>query len=328
MAESLTAFVARRRPHWLQLEQVLVKFASRTISVEEVHAMDSLYRAAANDLSTARTHFQGTDVHRFLNQLCGKAYRVIYQPPRPSLAALRHFYVQTWPKLIQQVLGSIQASALLMALGALLGTVLVWASPDAAQRFIGPELNSFIDHRELWTDSALAHQTPSAMATEIFLNNLGVMIRAFALGITAGIGTSLVLLYNGLFLGAVVARCFQNGLGPNILDFMAAHGPVELSLISIAGGAGLHLGRALLDPQERSRAAALKHHADVGVRVMLGAGPFMVAIGLVEGFVSPGPFIPSVLKVLVGFSSVMALWRWLLRLPMTIQAASPPPGLL
>jgi uncharacterized membrane protein SpoIIM required for sporulation len=131
--------------------------------------------------------------------------------------------------------------------------------------------------------------------------------------VTAGIGTALVILGNGISVGAIIAACFQNGVGWNILTFMSAHGPVELSLICIVGGAGLHLGRAMIDPGERSRSVAVREHAQVAVQILLGAAPFMVLIGIVEGFVSPGPFFPWPLKVLTGALSGWGLWRWLLR---------------
>ena len=51
----------------------------------------------------------------------------------------------------------------------------------------------------------------------------------------------------------------------------------------------------------------------VAVQILIGCAPFMVAIGIVEGFVSPGPFFPWPLKVATGALSGFGLWRWLLR---------------
>jgi uncharacterized membrane protein SpoIIM required for sporulation len=73
------------------------------------------------------------------------------------------------------------------------------------------------------------------------------------------------------------------------------------------------MGRAIIDPGERSRAVALRAHAQVAVQLILGSAPFMVLIGVVEGFVSPGPFFPWPLKLAVGVLSGFGFWRWLLR---------------
>ena len=94
---------------------------------------------------------------------------------------------------------------------------------------------------------------------------------------------------------------------------MSAHGPVELSLICLSAAAGLHVGRAMLDPGERSRRVALAQHAQTSLRIVLGLAPFVVLIGIVEGFVSPGPYFPSALKVLTGAVTGFGFWRWLLR---------------
>ncbi len=311
MAEALAAFVARRQPDWRALEALLAP--GRRLSLAEVAALDAHYRRANADLALAQRHYAGTDVVRFLSQLCARAYRDIYRPRGRRLEAMRAFYAVTFPALVRRTLPSTLAAAGLLALGAVLGAVTVLLHPDGAALLVPAELRHFIDRRELWTDTALAARTPGELAALIFTNNLRVTIATFALGITAGLGTAALTLYNGVHLGAVVAACAQGGVARNILEFMAAHGPVELSIICIASGAGLHVGRAVLDPGEASRAAALRVNAREGVQLVLGCAPFLVGIGVVEGFVSPGAFFPWPLKVLTGVATGVAFWRWLLR---------------
>jgi uncharacterized membrane protein SpoIIM required for sporulation len=314
MAEPLPAFVERRRPEWTQLEAMLARQKAKSLTLEDLTTLDALYRRVSADLAVAQAAYTGTDVQRFLNQLCATAYASIYKPRSAQWESIRAFYLRTFPKLVREVLGPIQLAASIMGFATVLGAVTVLLHPDGAQVLVGPELRAFIDRGELWTDSALGvGRTPSQMAVQIFTNNLKVMISGFALGVTAGLGTVVVLFANGLFLGAVMAACFKGGVGPNIITFISAHGPVELSVICIAGGAGLHLGRAIIEPGERSRAVAMRAHAQVAIQLVLGAAPFMVLIGVVEGFVSPGPFFPWPLKVLVGAMSGFGFWRWLLR---------------
>lgn len=313
MAEPLPAFVARRRPDWTRLEQLLTQQRAGSLTLADVSTIASLYRRASADLAFAQAAYAGTDVLRFLNQLCARAYSTIYRPRGAKLESLRVFYTQTFPRLVRETIDLTKLAAALLAFGALVGALTVALHPDGALLLVPAQLRQIIGRGELWTDSVLGPSTPSEVATSIFLNNLMVMISAFAMGVTAGIWPALIVLRNGVHLGSVVAACFQGGVGPNILTFMAAHGPVELSLICISGGAGLHIGRAMIDPGERSRGAAVKEHAQVAVQVLIGCAPFMIAIGIVEGFVSPGPFFPWPLKVAVGALSGFGLWRWLLR---------------
>lgn len=313
MAEPLPAFVARRRPDWTRLEALLARQQQRALTLADVDALDSLYRRASADLAVAQGAYAGTDVLRFLNQLCARAYATIYRPRPNRLEALQAFYARTFPALVRQTLPTTQVSAGLLAFGAVVGALTVWLHPDGAQLLVPAHLREVIANGAVWTDSILGPATPGELAVSIFTNNVKVMITAFALGITAGVGTVVIVLGNGVSFGALTAACFKGGVGWNILAFVSAHGPVELSLISLAGGAGLHLGRALVDPGERSRGAAVREHALVAVQVLLGAAPLMVAIGVVEGFVSPGPYFPWPLKLAVGALSGVGLWRWLLR---------------
>lgn len=313
MAEPLPAFVARRRPDWTRLEAMLTQQRTGSLSLADVATIDSLYRRASADLAFAQSAYAGTDVLRFLNQLCARAYGSIYRPPAARLESIRTFYTQTFPRLVRETLQMTQLAAALLVFGLVIGAVTVFLHPDGARLLVPADLRQIIGRGEVWTDSVLGSSTPTELAVAIFLNNLRVMILAFAAGVTAGVGTVLIVLGNGVSFGATVAACVQGGVGPNILSFVSAHGPVELSLICLSAGAGLHLGRAMIDPGERSRAVAIREHAQVAVQIVLGCAPFMVAIGIVEGFVSPGAFFPWPLKVAVGALSGFGLWRWLLR---------------
>lgn len=313
MAEPLPAFVARRRPEWSALERLLDRQATGQLHLDDLSTLDRLYRRASADLALAQAFYVNTDAHRFLNQLCARAYGAIYRPRVDRAASLRAFFREGFPRAVRETLPYTLTSVALLALGVVLGATTVAIDPGGAKYLIDDSLRAFIDRRELWTDSALGMSTPGEMATMIFTNNLSVSFRAFAFGVSAGIGTVLLIILNGVHVGALVAACFQNGLGPGILTFMAAHGPVELSIICLCGGAGLVIGHAIIDPGERTRASWLKERSRVAVQLVLGSAPFLVLIGVVEGFVSPGAFFPWPLKVLLGAASGVGFWLYLLQ---------------
>src|SRR5437899_12990765 len=95
------------------------------------------------------------------------------------------------------------------------------------------------------------------VASRIITNNVQVAFFAFAFGITAGIGTLLLLTLNGLFFGAVLGLFANYGLAGWLLTFVAGHGVLELTAIFIAGGAGLPVARPLLAPGHLTRRDAL-----------------------------------------------------------------------
>src|SRR5207248_2801509 len=106
----------------------------------------------------------------------------------------------------------------------------------------------------------------------------------FAFGITAGIGTVLLLVFNGLYFGAVLGLFANYGLAGWLLTFVAGHGVLELSAIFIAGGAGLLVARALLAPGDLTRRDALVLAGRQAVR-LVGASVLLVFNGLYFGAV-------------------------------------------
>ena len=101
MAAPLPTFVTRRRPDWESLQALLTRQREGTLRLAELRTLDTLYRRASADLAHAQTFYPNTDVHRFLNQLCGQAYAAIYQPPRERWIAVRDFFRRDFPATLR-----------------------------------------------------------------------------------------------------------------------------------------------------------------------------------------------------------------------------------
>jgi uncharacterized membrane protein SpoIIM required for sporulation len=86
---------------------------------------------------------------------------------------------------------------------------------------------------------------------------------------------------------------------------------IELSVIIIAGGAGLQLGWAVARPGLITRRAALVLAARRAVRLILGCALLLVVAGLIEGFISPSD-LPLTVKLAVAVLSGVALYAYLL----------------
>jgi uncharacterized membrane protein SpoIIM required for sporulation len=142
-------------------------------------------------------------------------------------------------------------------------------------------------------------------------NNIRVAILAFAGGMLLGTLTLYVLVQNGLFLGIIAGAAQAYGFSPNLWGFVAAHGAVELSVIFIAGGAGLQLGWSVLRPGLITRQAALRMAARRAAYLLLGCMPLLIIAGLIEGFISPSA-LPITLKMAVSFTTGVALYSYLI----------------
>jgi uncharacterized membrane protein SpoIIM required for sporulation len=313
VALPLPAFVAKRRPDWDALQALLGRQKAGALKLEELRTLDSLYRRAASDLAHTQTFYPGTDAHRFLNQLCGQAYAAIYQPPRERWPAVRDFFRKDFPVTLRRELRFVGASAALFCLGLLLGALVVLWEPRGAELLVPPGMRQYVAQGRMWTDDILSVAPPNSVASGIATNNLTVTIVTFALGMLGGLGTIYMLVNNGVHIGAVGALCIREGMTRGFLDFIAAHGPVELSIIVIAGGAGLMVGQALIDPGELPRGQALSLRGREAVKLVLGCAPFLALIGVVEGYVSPGSLFPTWVKAGLGLSLGALFWGYLLR---------------
>src|SRR5258708_38763389 len=96
-----------------------------------------------------------------------------------------------------------------------------------------------IDRHKMWTDSVVGISPLASSA--IMTNNLTVSFVAFAGGITAGLFTVYMMVFNGVMIGAVGTACWLGGMSLPLWSFVAPHGVLELPAIFIAGGAGFCL---------------------------------------------------------------------------------------
>ncbi|HNQ16180.1 MAG TPA: stage II sporulation protein M, partial [Pyrinomonadaceae bacterium] len=160
-----------------------------------------------------------------------------------------------------------------------------------------------------WTELNAANQIGSSA---ILTNNIRVAFYAFALGAFFGIGTLYVLLINGLSIGGVLGVCYRvdPNFGNLLVDFMVAHGVVELSCIFIAAGAGMSIGYAIIDPGDLTRGQALKFRGREAAKLVVGVALFLFAAGIIEGFISPSYLAPAV-KWLIGITTGILMFVYL-----------------
>jgi uncharacterized membrane protein SpoIIM required for sporulation len=147
----------------------------------------------------------------------------------------------------------------------------------------------------------------ATFSTFLIVNNTQVAILAFAAGIFFGIGTLVILGYNGMVLGAVGGVLVANGETAFFIELVAAHGVLELSAIVVGAAAGLRMGWALVDPGLRSRSDALRDAAQAAIRMVVGTVPWFIVAGIIEAFVSRRG-LPALPMAIIGITVGAAYW--------------------
>jgi uncharacterized membrane protein SpoIIM required for sporulation len=305
---NLARFLDERQEAWQELE-TLVRRAGRRperLGADGVRRLGALYRGAAADLALARRSFPRDPVVHRLETTVGRARHLVYDAPGRRLSLLRFFRQDYWQLVASRPRLLLASAALLLAPSLLAGA---WALDDpGAAGGLGPsEYRSVTEPRPEGTDLGLSGADKAAFSSEVFTNNIRVSFLAFAGGISAGLVTAAVLLFNGVLLGTVAGLAAGAGNGRVFYELVVAHGVLELSCIVVAGAAGLRLGWALVEPGRRTRGESLREEAPRAVAIALGTAPWLVVAGLVEGFVTPSGLGLAAVTA-IGFGLAVLYW--------------------
>lgn len=300
-------FNARHEEDWERLRELMRRTErGEGLEREEVRELLRLYRKATGDLAEAQSHYPDTAMRQRLELLVGRAYGVIYREPGEKTGAIALF-MERLPAVFRKNVGYFFFALACFLFGLALGAVAVGVDERWAEIFLPASAVDGVRSGRLWTD-VFGVVPGSLISAVIFFNNALVCVTAFALGLLLGAGTIYVVVMNGMMLGAAGALCWRHGLGADLAGFAVAHGVLEVSAILLAATGGLMLGDALVRPGPYRRLDALRLRAREAVMLAIGALPFLLMAGLIEGFVSPGDFSDPLKYVLgLGAGAVMYL---------------------
>ena len=323
-------FVAQNRHVWRELSALLdraERSGLRSLKPNELDRLGSLYRHAAAHLSQARTTGVDEETTGYLNQLVGRAYTRIYAGSRPRRLGIIRLFAVDVPRTFRRRGGYVAVSGAILIIAALASYQAVRSDPgwaDALASTIGmPEGPDGWRARANELSSAGEYFAPTAsmaggseFSAFLITNNVRVALTAFALGLTLGFGTVYILIVTGVMIGLFLSVGANAGEGLMFAAIVTPHGVIELSAIILAGGAGLMLGHAIVDPGDLYRRDALRIAAQDAFRLIASTVPMFIVAGLIEGLISPqtaGLFASDVPRLLFGLAAGAAFWLYLLR---------------
>jgi uncharacterized membrane protein SpoIIM required for sporulation len=301
-------FAAHRGEDWQRLA-ALCDRAGR-LGLGEARLLAALYRSALADLAQLRTLCArergdaAPELVTWLNGVVARAHALVYVGGRTGRLDVLRFFGHELPAVIRRSLPRVGLAALLMVGGAVVAYLLCRHDVALARVLAGPTMTQ---NAEGFSEVGQGRDesTDAVMAAFYVTNNVQVSFFAFALGITFGLGTLVVMVQNGILLGVTLALVQHYGSTANFVAFLSAHGPLELFAIVLAAGAGLDMGLALVAPGPYPRAVALKLAAREAARLVMAAACLLVIAAFFEAFVSPSA-LPARVKHLVGAAN--ALW--------------------
>ena len=315
-----------RRAHegdWERLEAIVTRIEKRSIrslSDDDLLALPALYRTTLSSLSVARDTSLDRALITYLERLCTRAYFQIYGVQTPVWRQLTGFFASGWPNAVQSLWRETLFCVVLTFGAALLAYLLIRGDPSWFYSLI-PE--GMAEGRDPSASAEFLRSTLydkpkdgwlGVFATFLFTHNSQIAIFAFALGFAFAVPTVLLILYNGLMLGALFEVFESKGLGPNVVGWLMIHGTTEIFSICIAGAAGIRLGLAVAFPGRDSRMDSVVAAGRTAATAMAGAVIMLAVAGLFEG-VGRQTIMNDTLRMLIGSAALIGWLAYFYALP-------------
>lgn len=313
---NINQFIAERKGEWEKLEAIAKDFRpgkAGHLSREDLWKLGTLYTTAVSDLSLLKSSELARDprneVIAYLNSLVIRVHGMIYKKPAFRWASIPGFLLVEFPEAVRQSLIYIAVACSIFVSFISAGFLLGFSEPQFIELVVPGNIISTVEKGGVWFRDL--HTVAPLASSQLMTHNVAVIFLMIASGITFGIGTVYLLALNGLLIGTVAALCFRHNLSLEFWSFLVPHGSIELSSIFIAGGAGLIVGHALVDPGPYKRLEILPVRTRPAGRLALGCVPLLVIAGLIEAFLSPSP-LPPWFKIAFGTVTFVSLWAFLL----------------
>lgn len=322
MIINLQKFVSTERPNWTELEKVLDKLENdpgHEMNLEQLKRFHYLYERTSADLGKLVTFASEPETRRYLESLIARAYGEIHETrEKPHRLRPLHWLAHTFPQTFRRHVRAFWLSVLITIVGSAFGGMVIAFDPESKSVIMpfshlsGNPAERVAKEEKAANDQLANHK--ASFSTSLMTHNTKVSIFTMALGATWGIGTILMLFYNGVILGAVCVDYILAGQTRFLIGWLLPHGSFEIPAILIAGQAGLLLGRAFIGSGKRvSLKLRLREISSDLVTLIGGVGVLLIWAGFVEAFLSQyhEPVLPYSVKIGFGLVELTLLTLFL-----------------
>lgn len=324
MILDMQRFLVTARPVWQELEKALEHLENdpdpqwdlaRTESFYRLYQQTSAHLAEVRHLTAER------ELRGYLEQLVARSYARIYvKGTEKSRGRWWQWFTSAFPAAVRRHGKAGVLSVALFLLGALFGVAALKIDPTAKATLLpfghGQQTPTQRVKREMEDQGKRISEARGRFSAQLMTHNTRVAFFTLGLGMTWGVGTIVLLFYNGVILGAVALDYIADGQLIFLLGWILPHGSVEIPAILLAGQAGLVLGHALIGWGNRlPRRLRLRAVLPDLVTMAGGVAVLLVWAGIIESFFSQyhEPVIPYSLKIAFGVAETLALTLFLWR---------------
>ncbi len=330
-AMDFNQFLHSRKPRWERLSRLLDKIDRHGVAglgQDEVDEFFSLYRLASSDLNLVQTRTGNAAILESLEHLVARAYANLVVPRHGN------FFVSWWKIVRHYFPAAIRGEAKMlgwatstMICGFLFGFFVTQTAPGYADVLVGPfphllespaKRVAQLEAQERDGHNTATHTGHHAsFSTQLAYNNIRVSVLAFALGLTFGVLTAVVLFFNSAILGCATALYLAGGEIVFLAAWLGPHGSIEIPCIAFAGTAGLMMARAQFQRDQGPVMAQIRAIRPKLIDILIGTATLLVIAGLIEGGFSQihEPTLAYPFKIAVAAALFAALLAYLSLMP-------------
>ena len=318
MILDLPRFINAERKYWDELGALLDKLELAPdvhLTLEQMSRAQYLYQRTSSALTRLSGFAGELEVRQYLEALVARAYAE-FHPSSSRKIKFRpfHWFAYTFPRTFRKHIAAFTLSVALTIGGTAFGAAAIAFDHDA-KSVLMPFSNLNEDpaarvKREESEKGDRLKGVKSTFAASLMTHNIKVGLLTFALGVTWGVGSIILLFYNGVTLGAVAVDYINAGQTQFLCGWLLPHGVIEIPAILVAGQAAFVLASALIGFRDATRRSQRLRACTNDILTLAGgAAVMLVWAGIIESFFSQyhAPVLPYSLKIAFGLIEFAAL---------------------
>ena len=227
MIVDLDRFVAVERPHWQALEAALRPYDQDRLyrpSLPESLRLFELYQRSVADLARLEEASQ-TELAEQFSALVGRAYAQVHSSRGTARFRPLYWLLHTLPNTFRRQIRPFALALLVTLIGCAIGGVLLKLDPTAKTTLLpfGQLMGDPRDRvKQEEKEAGQKHpDSHASFAAQLMTHNTQVAFFSLACGMTWGLGTMILLFYNGIDSGSGQLR-LRSGRSGEVPAWMAS----------------------------------------------------------------------------------------------------------
>lgn len=305
------AFVRRNKESWEAFEETL------NAKHPDPDELADLYLRITDDLAYAQTYYPGSKTERYLNELASDIHQRIYRTTPEERGWIKRFWLQEVPEAVASARTELIVAFCVFVGAIAVGLLSAAYDADFIRLIMGDRyVNMTLSNIESGDPMAVYKKMNQVdMFLGIAFNNIRVAFLAFAFGLLFSVGSGFILLQNGIMVGAFHYLFIEQDLFVESALVIYIHGTLELSVIVIAGAAGMVMGNGFLFPGTKPRFESFAERARAGGKIVFGLVPVFLLAAFLEGFVTRLTDMPAAVSLLIIGGSAAFIVYYFIILP-------------